>query len=181
MSALFSGTDDRRWRETQRQKRSSAIWCRWVDASCRRSKVLWGGTELWRSDVCSQWLASSGAQLGELKITYWPRAVMKQSSESSQNDVLTVALMKMSIIVIIIIIIIIIPGQCLWCWRHDSVIVLSSHNECRTEPDSCQPFDEADRLEPVAGYETTSTITIYYYSARKLIPLSLSLEYIDML
>jgi len=44
-----------------------------------------------------------------------------------------------------------------------------SRDECRTAPDSCRPLDQSDRLEPLGSYETTSTIAIYYYSARKLI------------
>ena len=36
----------------------------------------------------------------------------------------------------------------------------SSRDECRTAPDGYQPLDQADRLEPVGSYETTSTIAI---------------------
>jgi len=35
-----------------------------------------------------------------------------------------------------------------------------SHAECRTAPDGRRPLDQAERLEPLGSYVTTSTIAI---------------------
>ena len=61
-------------------------------------------------------------------------------------------------------------GQC-WCCHHDTSHCESStgsSDECRPAPSGCRPLDQANR--PVLrGRTQTQTISIYYYSVRKLI------------
>jgi len=70
----------------------------------------------------------------------------------------------------------------LWCCHHDSRVIARVHPvhvmnaEQRLMAASCLPLDQRTWAvgPPVGCYETTFTIAIYYYSARKLILILLS-------